>query len=269
LDKTWLDSDVGSLILSDSTSHFVSVIVPAKNEAKNIGSLIPEIRQSLYEYDNEIILVDDGSDDGTSKVAHTNDTIVVSHEKNLGKGAAMKTGVKNARGDLFVFIDADGAHDPWDIPAIIAPILEGKADLVIGSRILPDSKVDVSPLFRRLSNSLASFVISFVISFLLPLATLLKCPVKYIRITDCTSGFRAIRKDVWQQLDLRSRGFEAETEMIYEAARNRFVISEVPITCNWDSQFSHLSIWGDGLRTLVLLLKKLIGDLGKGQGRHA
>ncbi len=245
----------------DSASQLlVSVIIPARDEANSIGSLIPKIKESLSGYPHEIIVVDDGSKDETKEIARSNGIIIISHEKNLGKGAAMKTGVENARGDIILFLDGDGAHDPQDIPRVIAPILGGEADLVIGSRTLPESKVSISPLSRRLSNNLASFVISVIISFLLPLATLFKCPVKYIKITDCTSGFRATTKEGWQKLDLISQGFQIETEMLYEAARNKLAITEVPISCNWNSELSRLSIVKDGFRTLKLLVWKLLNN---------
>lgn len=239
----------------------VSIVIAARDEASSIGSLIPKIRKSLSGLPHEIIVVDDGSRDETREIARSNGAIVVSHERNLGKGIAMKTGVQNASGDVIVFLDGDGAHDPQDIPRVIAPILQRKADFVIGSRALPESNVLTAPLTRKLTNNLASFVISVIISFLLPLASLFKCSMRWIRITDCTSGFRAIKRESWQKLSLVSQGFQIETEMIYEAARNKLIIAEAPIACNWDSEFSHLSILRDGLKTLKLLAKKLIGDM--------
>ncbi len=239
-----------------SQPKLVNVIIAARDEAHSIGNLIPKIKESLSECLHEIIVVDDGSRDNTGEIARSNGAIVIFHEKNIGKGAATKTGVRNAKGDIIVFLDGDGAHDPQDISRLIAPILEGTADLVIGSRVLPESKVSVSPLIWRLINNLASFVISF----LLPLVTLFKCPVKYIKITDCTSGFRAINREAWKKLDLVSQGFQIETEMIYEAARNKLTIAGVPISCNWNSEASRLSIFRDGLRTLRLLARKLMND---------
>ena len=85
---------------------------------------------------------------------------------------------------------------------------------------------------------------------------------KWIKITDCTSGLRAITRESWQKLGLVSLGFQIETEMIYEAARNRLVIAEVPISCNWDSRFSRLSVIRDGLRTMKLLTGKMLGGNG-------
>ena len=240
----------------------VSVIIPVRDEASSIGGLIPKIRESLSGVTHEIIVVDDASRDGTGEIAQSNAAVVISHEKSLGKGAAMKTGVENAKGDILVFLDGDGAHDPRDIPIMIVPIVQGRADFVIGSRALPESKIPTSPLWRKLSNNLASFIISVTISFLLPRAAMFRWRAKWVRITDCSSGFRAIGKESWQKLDLISQGFQIETEMIYEAVRNNLTLVEVPISCNWDNRFSHLSIARDGLATLRLLLNKLNKDIG-------
>ena len=259
------------LKITSKTFKLVSVIIPSRDEANSIGSLITKIKRGLSGYPYEIIVVDDGSKDETKEVARSNNTIVISYKKNLGKGAAMKTGVENAGGDIIVFLDGDGAHDPEDIPRVIAPILEGEADLVIGSRALPESEVSISPLTRRLSNNLASFIISIIVSFLLPLAIKLNRlfkpsestqRTKLVWITDCTSGFRAITKEGWQKLDLVSQGFQIETEMIYEAVRNKLTIAQAPISCNWNSHFSHLSVPRDGLKTLSLLARKLMSNIG-------
>jgi glycosyltransferase involved in cell wall biosynthesis len=241
-----------------SQPKMVSVIIPARDEESSIGALIPKIKESLSGVTHEIIVVDDGSTDRTGAVAQNNGTIVISHEKNLGKGAAMKTGAKNAKGDILVFLDSDGAHDPGDIPFVIAPIIEGRSDLVNGSRDLPGSRVSVPPLRRRLSNQLASITISVIISMFLHLATMFRWSSNWVKITDCTSGFRAISGEAWQRLTLDSQGFQIETEMIYEVAKNKLRIVEVPISCNWDSENSHLSIVRDGLATLKLLAPKIV-----------
>jgi len=261
-----------------SKQRLLSVVIPVKDEAKHIGDLISRIGESLNGHPYEVIVVDDGSRDKTSRVARKNGATVIMHDGNQGKGTAMKTGVRNASGDIFVFLDGDGAHEPQDIPGVVAPILEGKASLVIGSRTLPQSRVTASPLTRRLTNNMASLIISVTISFLLPLAVLtnrlgrlLKLtrrngatqPTKprYIRITDCTSGFRAITRQGWQSQTLISQRFEIETEMIYEAVKKGLVVVEVPIGCHWDKRFSGLSIFGDGFRTLKLLSRKLLNDV--------
>jgi glycosyltransferase involved in cell wall biosynthesis len=246
-----------------SGDYLVSVVIPARNEATFLRHLIPRIKECLSRYQYEIIVVDDGSTDGTGDVARANHIKVVCHEKSLGKGAAMKAGAKYASGRAIVFLDGDGAHDPQEVPKVADAILQGRADLVIGSRALPGHKVPVAPVIRRFSNNLASFFISVIISFFLPLVTMFRCPLRWTRITDCTSGFRAIRKESWQKLNLMSQGFQIETEMLYEAARNKLTIVEVPISCNWNSQISRLFIVRDGLKTLKLLAGKLLRDIGE------
>lgn len=256
----------------------VSIIIPVRDKVNTVSALIPKIRESLNEYLYEIAVVYDGSGEDTSTLARDRDVMLISHGANLGKGAAMKNAAQNASGDILVFLDSDGAHDPKDIPRVIAPILEGKAELTIGSRTLPESRVITFPLTRKLSNNVASLIISIVVSFLLPLASLFNhtgkllkltrptkpsqpITLKFIRITDCTSGFRAISRKGWKSLVLTSQGFEIETEMIYEAAKKGFVITEIPISCKWDNQSSQLSIWRDGLKTIRLLARKLISDI--------
>ena len=219
------------------------------------------MKETLSGYPHEVLVVDDGSEDATCDVARDGGASVVSHGRNLGKGAAMKTGVENTRGNVIVFIDADGAHDAADVPAVVAPIVFDEASFVIGSRCLPQSQVPVSPFVRKLGNRLASLAITGIISLALPVASLFRCPPRHIRITDCTSGFRAIKRDAWHRLELVSRGFQIEAEMIYEAARNRLAIAEVPISCDWNARFSHLSIFSDGATTALLLAWKLLREV--------
>lgn len=251
------------LTASRPQPKLISVVIPAKDEANNLPSLIHKIKTSLSQHRYEIIIVDDGSTDGTIDVCNNNGTRVVSLTGSTGKGAAMRTGAQHSNGELVVFLDGDGAHDPQGIPIMADAILQGKADLIIGSRALPGHRVNASPTIRRLSNNLASFIISVIISLILPVVTLFRYRLRWIRITDCTSGFRAMKKDVWHKLALSSDGFVIETEMIYEAVKNRLTIAEVPISCNWDCRFSHLSVTRDGLKTLKLLIGKLVRDAGR------
>ena len=133
----------------------------------------------------------------------------------------------------------------------------------------------------RLRNFVASLTISVIISFFIPLAISLNhlthCSLlnrggsgfsarnNHFKtkkwITDCTSGFRGIKKEAWQKLELVSQGFQIETEMIYESAKNGLTIAEVPISCNWNTRLSHLSILRDGLSTLKLLSRKLVNEV--------
>jgi glycosyltransferase involved in cell wall biosynthesis len=244
----------------------VSVIIPARDEESSIRNLISRIKENLAAYDYEIIVVDDGSKDNTKEIARSSTVMTLSHDRSLGKGAAMKTGARAATRDILVFLDGDGAHYPEDIPNVIAPILQNGGDLVVGSRSFHGLQASGSYWPRRIANKLASFVTSVIISFFLPLATFFKCPVKWINVADAESGFKAISKENWHRLDLISQGFEIETEMIYEAARNRLAIVEVPISYNLESRISRLSMFRDSWKTVKLLVGKLIGEL---KGRRA
>ena len=246
----------------------MSVIIPAKDEARSIGDLIDRIKTALNNHKFEIIIVDDGSADNTEDIAQKNGAVVVSHASSLGKGAAMRDGALAATGDILVFLDGDGAHYPEDIPNLTASILLNKADLVVGSRDFRGSDTLGSYLPRRITNKLASFATSMIISFLLPLATWFKCPMKYIGIEDAECGFKAISKDKWHELDLISQGFEIETEIIYESAKKRLVIQNAPVSCNWDCRISRLSIIRDGFRTLKLLSGKFIADIVRKKGNR-
>ena len=239
----------------------MSIIIPARDEANSIGSLIPRIKESLSAYEYEVIVVDDGSKDNTKDIARSSNVMTLSHDISLGKGAAMKSGAGSATGDIFVFLDGDGAHYPEDIPSVIAPILQNKADLIIGSRNFHSSEAFGFYWPRRIANHLASFITSIIISFSLPIVTLFKCPVKWVKVADAESGFKAISRGNWNRLNLISRGFEIETEMIYEAARNKLAIAEVPISCNWEGGTSSLSVLKDGLKTVKLVIQKLIGEV--------
>lgn len=247
----------------------VSVIIPAKDEANSIGELIARTKMSLAKHKVEVIVVDDGSKDGTSEIARSSGAITILHVKTLGKGAAMKSGALAATGDILVFLDGDGAHNPEDIPDMIAPVLQNRADLVIGSRDFRGSRTLGSYLPRRITNKLASFVTSIIISFFLPLVTSFKYPIKWVTVEDAECGFKVVSKEKWHKFNLVSQGFEIESEIIYEAAKNRLTIHNAPISCNWDSKVSRLSIVRDGLKTIRLLSSKLIHDMSERQSVHS
>ena len=234
--------------------------IPCLNTEASIDKVISEVK----EYVDQVIVVDDGSYDRTAEIARNGGALVKSHGVNRGKGAAMQTAVEAAEeADIIVFLDGDGQHNPGDLPAIVAPLLDSSADLVIGSRFIRGSKVNNAPLIRKLSNNLAAWVVSIIISFLIQPKLMFRYPLKGHKITDCTSGFRAIKKESWKKLDLISDGFELDVEIIFEAAKNNLVIIERPISCVWNNGTSHLSIVRDGFKTLVLLARKITGCIAR------
>ena len=248
----------------------------------NTQDYIADVVTKTKKYVDEVIVIDDGSTDMTADVARSAGARVISHDKNRGKGAAMKTAAESAECSILVFIDGDGQHDPEEIPKLLEPIIQGNADFVIGSRYLVGSKLTHNPLTRKTANATASFVISCVISIIQPVShfysrrplqqkthasssgtnpkkpnyRILNGRLKWI--TDCTSGFTAMKKNNWNKLNLVSNGFQIETEMIFEQSKNGFIIAEIPISCKWGETASKLSIAKDGLKTLFLLLRKLI-----------
>lgn len=175
----------------------VSVVIPAKNEGKRIGWVIEEARK----YADEIIVVDDHSTDGTEQVAEKLGAKVTSNNQKEGYIGAIKTGFEKATGDIIVTLDADGEHDPGDIPRLVKPILDGEADLVLGTR------QKISRISERFINWLTNFK---------------------VKANDSGTGFRAMKRDLALNLDLNGKctcGI-----LVLEANHYGARIAEVPIT---------------------------------------
>lgn len=218
----------------------IVVIIPAYNEERFIGSVVIKAKR----YARTVIVVDDGSKDDTAQIAYAAGAMVLQHKSNLGKGAALNTGFEMARlynPDVTVMIDADGQHLPCEIDAVIAPVLEGKADLVIGSRYLnhacqvPYNRIlghRVINLFTRLASGEAA--------------------------SDSQSGFRAFSRNALQWIEFKSRGFSVESEMQFLAHEFGLKLVEVPVTIRYldDSKRPALS---QGLAVLTGILR-LIGQ---------
>jgi len=228
------------------TNRPVSIILPAFNEEKTIYDIIqripPDITNNL-----SVIVVDDGSTDNTLKEAKKTGVYVFRHHQNLGVGVAMKTGVKASLengADIIVKMDADGQHDPAEIPRLVKPILEGEADLVVGVR----SK----EVFGRMSFSKRFG--NFFLSWLTRLMTGCK-------IYDAQSGFRAMTRRLAESISFDSK-YTYTQEMIIKAARKGFRIKEVPINCN-KRAFGNSKVASDifvyGINVLPIVLR-VCGD---------
>jgi len=187
------------------------VIIPAYNEEERIGQVIRGVKK----YTGNIIVIDDGSKDKTSQIALENGAKkVYRHLINRGLGGAFGTGLKAAileKADIFVTLDADGQHNPDEIPQLLKPIVEGKADIVIGSRFLKSQPI---PLFRRVGNYFFNLITFFFFG---------------IWSTDSQSGMRAFNKKVAENLETLTTGMEVSSEIIKEIKFNRFKLKEVPI----------------------------------------
>ncbi|MGB9854568.1 MAG: glycosyltransferase family 2 protein [Candidatus Bathyarchaeales archaeon] len=219
----------------------VSVVIPAYNEEKMIGNIIEETMQVMENLGlpYEIIVVDDGSVDRTREVASKYKAIVVSNEQNRGKGYALRKGFKYAHGDIIVTIDADGSHNPKEIPDLLNPLFNG-ADVVAGSRFLGRAKDHTSKL-HQFGNSLINATIMVITGKM---------------VTDSQTGFRAFKKDFLRQISLESYGYDIETEIILKSLKNGFKLKEVPISCKKrEHGISKLKTLPDGFKIFKTILK--------------
>jgi len=194
--------------------NLVTVVIPAHNEAAAIGDVISRIPKTVERMQVIVIVVDDGSTDGTAQIARGFGVQVLRHVTNLGVGAATVTGLKAAQAlnaDVIVTIDGDGQHDPGEIERLVQCLLEGPFDVVIGSRILSPQGM---PLTRFMANLLLN-ALTFV---------------AYRKIvSDSQSGFKVFSQAAANALDLRSAGYEICSEIIGEIYRKNLTYKSVPI----------------------------------------
>ena len=219
----------------------LSVVIPAHNEADHIGGLLEAF--SVFS-GVELIVAEDASTDGTQNIVQefagrNNDVVLSSYDKLTGKGAAVKRGLKLAKGDVLGFIDGDGSIHPKELMRVAATIDDG-ADLAVGSRDLRTSViVRPQPLSRRVSGSIYSLLARALLD---------------TRIKDFQCGCKVFRRDVWHSLTIACDGFAFDTELIAKAHEKGFVIVEVPIT--WSNQSnSKVRISRDVLPMLKCILK--------------
>ena len=210
-----------------------SLVVPAYNEEKGL----PLVVQEYLNFVDEIIIVDDGSSDGTFQAAKalvSGKTKLFRHDVNSGKVAALRTGVEHSTGDIIIFTDADYTYPASFVPDLVREIENG-ADLVLGARIQARENI---PAFNRIGNNIFSF-----------LATYISC----MRIVDSQTGMRAFRREMFDKLDVKAKGLEFETKMTVRAAKLGYKIVEVPIEYRERVGKSKLRPIKDGGRMLVAL----------------
>ena len=213
----------------------LTVIIPAYNEEKHIG----EVVQGVKKYTENIIVIDDGSEDRTSEIAQKRGAKVYRHFINRGLGGALGTGIKAALlagADVMITLDADGQHDPEEIPHLLKPIIEGKADVVIGSRFLKTQKM---PLFRRMGNYFFNFITLFLFG---------------VKTTDSQSGMRVFNKKAAENLEIYTNGMEVSSEILKEIQTHQLKLTEVPIKSIYTAySLSKGQGFIPGLKTLIKL----------------
>lgn len=221
---------------AEDVAHRVLVAVPAHNEDRFIGSVVLKLRAGGY----PVLVIDDGSTDRTAEVASAAGAKLIRHGANLGKAAALRSAIDYARSDnalALVVIDGDSQHDPAEVEQVISPILDGDADMVIGSRFA--GVPSVIPRWRVAGQHALS------------LATNLGSG---LHISDTQSGFRAFSKRALDEMHLRGHGFSVESEMQFEAKSRGWKVLEVPIHVHYEPRAKRNPVW-QGLVTLEALLR--------------
>src|SRR4051794_31650292 len=195
----------------------ISIVVPAFNESATIQTLIEKLRESLGQLSYEIIIVDDGSTDATAESVRQlsgGPVRVFRHERNQGKGAALRTGFEHALGEIVVIQDADLEYDPSDIPGLVQPILDGHADVVFGSRFRGRAQ-RVHMFWHRLANSMLTWFSNML---------------NNLDLSDMETGYKAFRKSVLDKIQIREKRFGVEPELTAKVAKLKCCIYEVPIS---------------------------------------
>ncbi len=196
----------------------LTVIIPVYNERQTIEEIVRRVR--ITGIPREILIVDDGSKDGTREILQRMDgdgcVRVVYHPKNMGKGAAVRTGIQNAGGEYCLIQDADLEYDPRDYPALIKPVEEGIADIVYGSRFLGAARRPIL-FWNMVANKILTFTTNILYNNIL---------------SDMETGYKLFRRDLILPIPLHARGFEFEPEFTAKVLKRHMRIYEVPITFN-------------------------------------
>ncbi len=216
----------------------ICILIPGYNEEKTIGQVVSKARKVI----SDVIVIDDGSTDNTYQIAKDAGAIVIRHEVNKGKGAALKTGFRYALEHNYqavITMDSDGQHDVDDIPNFLNALHEKKADIVIGSRM---KNISTMPAIRKFTNKLTSYVSSLLM---------------HQKVDDSQSGFRLINSDVLRSITLETDRYDTESEILIKASRAGFRIKSVPIKTIYGQERSKINPLIDTYRFIRLVFRSL------------
>ncbi len=237
----------------------LSVIMPVYNEIATIAEILQRVRSvplqvevgygprdgTVVEFEREVVIVDDGSTDGTREVLRSledalNDTVIIFHERNQGKGGAVRTGLQHASGDVMLIQDADLEYDPRDYPALLQPIVEGRAQVVYGSRFR-GGPTKAMFFWHMLGNRFLTLVTNVLYNTIL---------------TDMETCYKVFTREVADQLHLKAPGWGFDPEITAQILKRGYRIYEIPISYTGREFEEGKKIsWRDGLTVLWTLVK--------------
>ena len=224
----------------------LSVVVPVYNEDKNILVLLNKIKENIS-LDDEIIVVEDGSVDNTLDEIKKFECKLIVHKKNIGKGQSLIDGINFAKGDIVLFLDGDGQDDPSEIPKLLDGINKGY-DFVIGSRFVEDDTKKITRYTKTALSNINWFGnkgLTFFINFLFGL-----------NIKDTQSGFKCFKRDAIKNLNLVSKKYEIETEIVIKSKRDKLKILEVPVF-RYERKHGESKLFDIPFGRLIFMLKVL------------
>ena len=232
----------------DKENFKLSILIPCYNEVSSIDLIINKVLKNLefYNFSNyEIIIVDDFSNDGNKKkleMFSKNEKFrIILHDHNQGKGAAIRTGIKNIDGDILIIQDADLEYDPSDYNKLLTPFFETDADIVYGSRFLGGGKyVRIHFFWHYLANKILTFICNIFIN---------------LNLTDMETGYKVFKSSVIKNINIEEDSFSFEPEVTIKLARKKYKFYEVPITYNGRSYEEGKKI---GLKDAFIALKTII-----------
>jgi glycosyltransferase involved in cell wall biosynthesis len=221
----------------------VSFLIPAYDEAATIGEVLDRVAR--LDLDTQVIVVDDGSTDGTADIAEARGVTVV-RQANRGKGAAIRAAIPLVEGEIAVIQDADMEYDPAEVPALIAPILAGAADVVFGSRLSGGRPQRAYLFWHLVGNRFLSLLTNVLFN---------------TTLSDMETGYKAFRVEVLRSLELREDRFGIEPEITGKVCKRNLRIYELPISYYGRTYDEGKKItWRDGFRAVWVLLRVRLAD---------
>jgi len=226
----------------DKEEFSVSVVIPVFNEELTIGDIIARTRSTLEKLDlpYEVLVIDDGSADRSAEISQANEAHVL-RGVHQGKGHALRLGFERAKGNVIVTLDSDGSHQPEEIPMVLECMKENKVDFVIGSRFFSNQINNAKiPKVNRIGNRMFNNLIRFLTG---------------MKVSDSQSGFRVIRSSILRRMELNSKGYEVESEMLVKALKMGAKVMEIPVSFEQRTVgTSRLDPLKDGTRILYSII---------------